>query len=434
MLRNKLVSIPQEIMPFFLVIFPASKDHIFITHVYNTLIVPYVQKLISKIQLTSLNEQQVLLLLKSMFTKKLSSMPVDEREKIMPLYIGLHSLEKFAFEFENAFFKAILQKNMDVTADFFLPSNFKKHLKTILKLQVLIMMRENLRTIQLEKNQELINYKQWVKREIEIRTVPLTDKKEISRQKADTYYPSMIWYFFNGAPRLWLFMQLEYLKIKKIILTWYDWLYYLNHETLSFKVVGISLPIAALKFLLDLLFVALMPYRFLRTSVNEISNYISMQIQDILHQYNHHSIRGNNWIIFNFVLQLGIYIGLTLSVGLPILPLPHMWVPALFFSTYLPLFALGYLGSLVVCSLSSAIYLQYFKSRSINQDPNNSLSNALTLNQSNKAIFNDKKFNPLFKQFCRQQRTTSDIYPLNSNSSNQKIKELCRISVRSNCR
>ncbi len=399
--KKNSISIPHELMPYFLAIFPRSKNHIWITHVYYALIIPYVDKLIEKIEYSGKSEYEKLLLIKSYFTHKAGEVHTEARQKVFSLYLGMNSLDKITWEFENSFFKAMRQNEMDVPLNAFLPINFSKHLKSILKIQVLISLRKRLFSLsdKSKDNQAITSYLQWINREIQTRTIDVSNKGQ-SLDEGSPYQPNFIIYFFNGAARLWVFVQLEYLKINEVMKNFQDGVNSLNVNEISFYVIALSLPLSALKFIIDLFFIALMPYRLLRTVVNELSKYLLIVIDDLRLKYYPYSIKEKNWLILNFFIQLSIYLALTISFGLPILPLPHAFVPELLFA-YFPLIGLGYLGATVVFALMNSIYHCAFKG-----DNKVVTSNKLIKSEPfpvNKHIPHQQQYQPQFKLFCKHQ-------------------------------
>lgn len=389
--KNSL-SIPFELMPYFIAIFPHSKEHKWITHVYQDLIIPYIENLIEKIEYAGTDEFEKLFLIKYYFQRVPGKVHNEAKQKTFSLYLGLNSLERISWDFENSFFSAMRKNEMDVSINAFLPANFSKHLKSILKLQLLISLKRRLFLLftNSKSNNHIKSYMRWIDREIQTRTVSNVNKYQTFNEKESPYYPNRIWYFFNGANRLWLFLQLELLKIKEIVENWKDQVIGISKEGVTSKII--LLPLSSIKFSLDLFILFLMPYRLLRTIVNELTNYFLLNINDLWLKHYFITMRDKSGFIINLFIQIGIYLGLTLCIGLSILPIPQT---SLVFFSYVPWISLGHFAITIFSSLIDRMYVDIFQ-----QSNSTELKRQHATDVDN--IFYHRQYKPHFNIFCER--------------------------------
>lgn len=350
--------IPCELKPFFESIIPCQERE-WVYEIYHSLIIPYVDGFIkNEILKTQHIQLEDLKVLKALFVKNLKDVEIHASEVFQRCKNRIQIIDHLAWDFENLFFKAIWNQNTQLTSNSFLPNNFKELLRTIVKIRILLLMRDELLYIEKlnEKNNETNALRQWVSRELLIRSSSFSNKNIDLKEQTYDFKPNETYYFLNGTHRIFIFCQLELKKLKNIFYAWYDLSLSISYENTSFAHLAIRLSLSSLKFMFDLLYIILLPYRMLRTLVNEISQGAIVKLNKFLIGKSPNLSNSSSWIILHFIFQSAIYLGLILSFGLPILPLPLNWIPAAFFSPYLPVVALIYMSSIIVINLGKGIF------------------------------------------------------------------------------
>lgn len=350
--------IPCELKPFFESMIPCHEKE-WVYEIYHSLIVPYVDDFIkNEILKTQHIQLENLKILKALFTKNVKNVEIHDSEIFLRCKNRIQIIDHLAWDFENQFFKAIWNQNTQLSFSSFLPNNVKELLRTIVKIRILLLMRDEILYIEKMsgKNNETNALRQWVSRELLIRSSSFSNKNADLKQQTYDFRPNETYYFLNGAHRIFIFCQLELKKLKNIFYAWYDLSLSLSYEKPSFAQLALRLFLSSLKFMFDLLYIILLPYRMLRTLVNEISQGSIIKLNYFLIGKSPSLSNSSSWIILHFIFQSAIYLGLILSFSLPILPLPLNWIPAAFFSPYLPVVALMYMSSVIVINLGKSLF------------------------------------------------------------------------------
>lgn len=350
--------IPSELKPFFESMIPCH-DREWVFEIYHSLIVPYVDGFIkNELLKTQHIPLEDLKILKALFIKNVKDFEIHNKEFFLRCKNRIQIIDHLAWNFENQFFKSIWNQNTQINFRTFLPNNFKELLRTIVKIRILLLMRDEISFLEKlqERNSETIALQQWVSRELLIRSSSFSSKNVDLKEQTYDFKPNEMYYFLNGTHRVFIFCQLELKKIKNIFYVWYDLSLSINYENLSVIYLAFRLFLSSLKFIFDLLYITLLPYRMLRTLVNEISQASVVKINHFLLEKVPSLSNSSNWIILHFIFQSTIYLSLILSFGLPILPLPLNWIPAAFISPYLPIVALIYITSIIVINMGKSLF------------------------------------------------------------------------------
>ncbi|MBS0287799.1 MAG: hypothetical protein JSR17_10920 [Proteobacteria bacterium] len=337
---NMQTEIPQELLPYFNALADCSKQKDWITQVYVEKIIPYIDNLVKKDTFYK-NALTIddLIILKAYYFKQKSNYSQIERQRLIHLRNGVKLCDKLLLEIENSFFSSIYHKKHGFAIDSFLPSNVKKHLQFILEVQLLIFIQNELMTLNKNTNEQkaiekITALQKWVRRELDCKKpdkpATTSHQEHLISVKPNTYL-----YFLNGSQHLFIMYQLEYLNLRKLVVNWMDWKDYFEKNNLNVKDLLSFFATSIFNLAINLFLLTFLPYRLLRTIVNQLSDNIAVEIKNILMRKFPFVTKWKIWHPTSFLFQIGIYLGLTMLFGLPMLPLPLVALPDLISSFHL---------------------------------------------------------------------------------------------------
>ncbi|MCS5707987.1 hypothetical protein CC99x_003625 [Candidatus Berkiella cookevillensis] len=283
-------------------------------------------------------------------------------EKLLPLLNGLEHIDALVKDFENACFKNIYYQQHGFTLSSFYPGNYVAIIKKLLQKTLILYMHDKLQQGLINEPDQFL-YKEnlkWLMAQLHSEHAPITVGH--TKDQKNNYKPNLLWYFLNGSNRLPLFLQMEIYYFKANMQRLRYWIQYLSENTGDLKNGLIAFPMSAIVFSLNIIFLLLMPYRFLRTIVNECFYYIMRPITKFLLELAPNDRNNAASYASRASLNILIYGGLLAIFSLPLLPLPHFWLPTILFTPYLALIPLGYLLIVPVLAICVNVYKQEFKS------------------------------------------------------------------------
>lgn len=420
--QNSIISIPKILHPYFLAILPKSDCIAWFYKFYEEELKSYVNNLVDEklfgkqgyfsnknIKLTAM---QQILVLQSYFTKKELNF-ANHQEYCAIIRQDLKQIDDLIWKLENRFYQAILQQQQGFNLDSFLPKNLRNQLQQIIKIQLLInindmilLQSKNDSSSTSLKAKQLLEIQQWLKKELSQKTFSIVNhnfrEQFYNLDKNDIYQPNMLWYFCNGAKRLPMFLQMEYVKFKSITNEYWQWITDLALHKISLRKSVILLPLAALTFVYDLLFVCLLPYRLTRTLVNEMYATIENKVENYTKANQNLAQANHSSSIISFTWKSLLYCSLLVSFSLAILPLPLYWIPLIFYNPVIAYLGAGYLASII---LFSGLYrmcqdISGSNSESIVQENRNDFtSNETTVPAIKQELEFDKTYCPLKSRY-----------------------------------
>jgi hypothetical protein len=366
------ITIESEVRPYLNSLIENGASFVWLQLFYQKNIKLKVAQAIDALPVSSVQERIRLLRL---FTDNQAINYPESHQKLMPIRILFRHSDSLAADLQNTLSKEILLK-FTHPPTYFLAQNAEKILETLVSIQILLEIRERFKKAQLRGS---VNYKKiieeqeaWLKREIHSR-VPIAQREmkadsllvSSSAQKwqfSKGYFgydtgPGSLWYFFNGEIKLVIFLQREILNLIVIGLTFRDWVKDIAKEKFAIGKILLYSPMATFIFFLQLMNLALLPYRLFRTALAEVNQFI------------YHSVRSGYEHLFpkqhcnkpllyavSLALQITLYTGLLLHMGLPMFVAPFSWTnpvqAALMTSTLLVV----YNGAMLTLGLGKYIY------------------------------------------------------------------------------
>ncbi len=422
--NNSSFSIPAELFPFFKAMFNCSSEDEWLVRNYGEKIVPYIENLVKvKTFKTSTMSLEQLKLLKSYFFKTKQSETANKRKIILPLSNGIKYCDKMASEFEDSFFREIAKKNSKLTIDSFLPSNYQKHYRKILEIQLCLFVKNELsqriETDQLQKN-EITDYQVWIDKVLKSLVSQELEIIKREENQHDYFKPSKVYYFLNGSNKTFKFIQLEYIALRQMFRNWVNDKKYFMQNSLELKSASKRLALSLGRFVFDLFYISLIPYRLLRTFVNEVSSSISLFAQDKLVTNFPSIAKYKCWLVFRFTLEFGLYFSLLYQAGLPLIPIPISWLPSVLLSTYLPLVAIAYASSILLATAVSRLYLHRLNAVHLSAAEQKPAILPLNHEESRNEVKTTLMKNHLFSRYCDQQKNISS-YRSSPTPENKRI-------------
>lgn len=358
------------IYPYVKTLFLNDQQQTWFLDYYSEHLKPYVIKLVeerffAKQKISSLQLQIIFL---RQYFSYLSRDIETPSAKLLPLINGLEHIETLVKDFENACFKNIYSQQHGFNFNSFYPGNYATIIKKLLQKTLILYMHDKLQ-------QGLVNdpdnflYKEnlkWLMTHLRSEHTPIT----VTHQKGqkNNHEPNLFWYFLNGANRLPLFLQIEIYYFKASMQRSAYWVRYLSENAGDLKRGLIAFPMSAIFFSLNIIFLVLMPYRFLRTIVNECFHQIMSPITTFLLEVTPNYRSNAASYTSRLLLNVLIYGFLLTMLSLPLLPLPHLWLPTIFFTPYIALIPLIYLVAVPLLAICVNVYKQEFKCE-VKEDP-----------------------------------------------------------------
>ncbi|MFO1257293.1 MAG: hypothetical protein U1E78_02580 [Gammaproteobacteria bacterium] len=304
-------------------------------------------------------------ILKSYFTREAVE-PFNIREVLRPLKLKIASdtqNDNFAWpaqrvqsnliwQLQNQLSSAITRNLVPV--DTFVSEDAHITLRELIGLQILFYMKRKVHALERSdvSTQTLNDLKKWIEKEIGNRVPKKLDlsPKKLKEQQASLRVSDIsnrnmsdsLIYFFNGATRLPICVQLEYIKLSNIANNFKINVEYFANQKWKAKDLYLNLPLASLRFFLDMALLALLPYRVLRTLVNEITSSSFKIIRNLTRNIIPSSAGARIGLAsLYYSSQAAFYAFLLLSMGLPLFPNPISWLPQGFLYA-VPVIAGGY--------------------------------------------------------------------------------------------
>lgn len=407
------LDVKKILYPYIKILFPSSKHQQWFLSYYEATVKPYVISLVekdffAKQKVTKLSDQ--INYLRYYFSY------IDRDTNILPdslytLVNGLAHIRPITRDFENQYFNNVFRRKNGFTADDFYPSHYQSILKKLLQKTLLIYTYEKIKQ-GLEVDPENPNYQkyhQWINARIRAEHIP----EKLTGFKTDKafYQPNLLWYFINGANRVPLFLQIEWYHLKKMFNEMGQWITHLSNHPRDLRNALFVFPLTSIMFSIRVLFLVLMPYRLLRTLANEVYH----QISDMLHRFlltckpNFKENTSSNITVL--LTNILIYGSILSIMSLPILPIPFMWLPNVFFSPYIALVPISYLAMIPMSSLCLSVYKKEFAKRNPPQsqtqlkpkEPSHLLDEASNKIASKPVLFQFPEFNKGNQQSCAHQ-------------------------------
>lgn len=242
-----------------------------------------------------------------------------------------------------------------VSLDVFVSDDADVTLREIIELQILFYMKnkiENYDEVNSD-NQQIVQLKNWIDKEIghrvprkielDMALIGIDEEKPKVNARANNKNAPDLWtYFFNGAGRLPIAVQLEFMVWLRIANNYKINIEYFAKQKWKLRDLYLNLPLASVRFFLDMAFVALFPYRLLRTLVNEITSSTFKIIGNLGSRLVPRS-KGLKFPVLAlfYGAQAAFYGFLLVNMGLPIFPNPISWIPQGFMYS-VPVISAGY--------------------------------------------------------------------------------------------
>lgn len=305
-------------------------------------------------------------------------------EKLLPLINGLEHIDALVKDFENACFKNIYYQRHGFTLNSFYPGNYVTILKKLLQKTLILYMHEKLQQGLINDPEQFL-YKEnlkWLMDQLRSEHAPITVIH--AEEQKNNYKPNLLWYFLNGANRLPLFLQMEIYFFKENMQRLGYWIQYLSESPSDLKNSLVAFPISAIVFSLNTIFLLLIPYRFLRTMVNECFYHIMRPITKFLLVLTPNDRNNVASYVTRGLLHILIYGALLTIFNLPLFPLSHFWLPTILFTPYIALIPLGYLMIVPLLAICVNVYKEELKSD--NEEKINVRTEEIIETQNPKAI------------------------------------------------
>lgn len=278
------------------------------------------------------------------------------KEELFPLDKALNTPEPLVRIFENDFFRNITHQKPGFNIDQFYPENHTFMIQKMLKVAVLLYMHElAIQAVskapshsKAQRQAHLV----WTKGQI--KAWESFCENEQPQGKAG-YQPNLWWYGLIGANRFPLLLQTEIFHLKQM---WgkvetgmqvFD-----KPDELSHKVN--ELVFLSLQFLGHLLFLTLMPYRVLKTAVNELYHYTLTPLDYLLYKAFPKQMQQFQTQMGYTLLKGGIYLALLSLMSMPWLPVPISWIPRMFSSPMIGIIPLSYCLSMPLLGLCQKLF------------------------------------------------------------------------------
>ncbi len=374
--QPQIKEIPSELAAHIEAIVDLTKQKAWITAIYYNKIVPFIDSLI---RVQTFRNREITLhelyILKSYFSKNKQTLSEAQRANFIHLRNAIKISDALARDIEYSFFVNVAKRRSGFSIDSFLPDTFRRHLRSILEIQILLFIESELKNLCTPVNEsQRQKLYQWVRKELNIKKGE--NKSENSSIITDFTHtsPSLLYYFFNGAQHLFILHQLEGIQLRAVANDWLKWKQVLMKERFSMKDLLTLLTVPTTKFIFYLFYLSLFPYRTLRTAVNQLSNYSADKLQEIMLNHFPNNSKKKTWTALKIVFQMSLYVSLILSVGLPLFPLPLIWLPELLMSKWLLAVPLLYSAS-ILTSGTIARLLGKKPTTELRVTPPNSLEN-----------------------------------------------------------
>tara|TARA_R110002110_G_scaffold415807_1_gene656419 strand:- start:34150 stop:35454 length:1305 start_codon:yes stop_codon:yes gene_type:complete len=352
----------------FKVIYPYIKQMCFNEHqeewllnFYYLQILPYAKEMIEKDFIAGQNIKSPLLqffYIKRLFDfeHKVSNELSDEA---LCLHNQLNDMSPLLHKFQDAYFSNVWQRKEGFSPQSFYSDQYVVNIRQLLELSVLFWMLVNLEdALQVEpSNDALQDYQKWVTRRLVIHSNNTTTF--YSQMILEPYKPNVLWYFLHGAERFFIFFQMERIRFKLIRDNTQRSLHGFLNDKLNAQKVLIDFPVAAISFSLNILFLILLPYRFLRTLTNEVYSRVKNPITRLIEKFNprYKQDTGSHLL---YLSLLGLIYGSLLTLfSLPLIPLPLTWVPHILLSPVAAIIPLSYLFLVPCIAIVKKIYYRY---------------------------------------------------------------------------
>lgn len=258
-----------------------------------------------------------------------SKKKLDVNDETIYLNNKLMNIHSICQQFQNEYFNNIRQKKPGFNFDAFYSNQYQVNFLKLIQLTALFWAKD-----QIEQNPEFIirskkngSYLKW----IDNRLSRHCNNTVMPNQQVifEPFRPSIIGYFFTGSERFFVFLQMEKYHLslfwRNIKNTIKNFRKGKEHLTQAF----FELPICALIFSLNVLFISLLPYRLLRSVVNEIYQYIKGPVEKFIESCNpRYKVNPISHFIHLLFLSL-LYASLLTIFCLPIIPIPLTWVPSI---------------------------------------------------------------------------------------------------------
>lgn len=356
------IELKRILYPYIKNLFPYQPHQKWFLTYFDKIIKPYVVSLVedrcfARKNIKGLNEQVAFLQYYYAYLEYESD-PIPE--SLIALINGLDNIRYITNGFENAVFVNIAMRRHGFTMDDFYPGHYQTILKKILEKTLLIVTFEKIQqAVKKDPNKNNRMALQWITNKIH--EEPMANQLTGVTSRRLFYPPNLVWYFFNGATRIPLLIQIEWYHLKKMFREMGIWINYLSKHASDYRNSLVIFPLTSLLFCIRVLFLFLLPYRLLRTFANEVYD----QVNDALYRmivackpnFRSHALSNIIYVVTNVLIY-----GTLLSIlSLPIFPIPLNWLPGYIFSSYLALIPLSYLAAIPLLSVCKQVYDKEFR-------------------------------------------------------------------------
>lgn len=347
-------------------------------------------------------------------------------DKLYALIHGVDHIEPLRKDFENAYFFNILRRKQGFSLHDFYPSHYESLLKQLLQKTLLILFYEKiaLALIDQPNKKKYQDYQRWVIDRVNAQRLP-TKLTSVESQE-QFYTPNLYWYALTGANRFMLFFQIELYHLHDMARQVKKWVKYIADNPSDYRNICAVFPLTAMIFCIKLLFLMLMPYRFLRTLVNECYDQITFPLQNFIRHckpsFKNSVITYPAYMLMNVL----IYGSLLTMFSLPLLPIPLLWIPSIFTSPFIVLVPLSYLITIPLMSSCLSVYREEFGVTKALEDLPPAHFNDIERRSSNLFEANKPQSKPpILNQY---RKTSKDLVDRESNSNDQNTKYTKRMT------
>ncbi len=343
--------IPPVLLPYLSSVANISKQQDWLLEIYNDEILPLANEAFKEFIGENVSQKIVNLeMLQDYFLKRKKQRSYESNFKLVNLRHKLCITDKIKSNIEYSFYKSIVLGKPGFSFQSFLPLTLNKILPSILHIQVLLNILEEIAKLESAGyRSQVILLKQWASKELKAKNS--LNSNVLNNYREYNYIgPSKPYYFFNGAQHLFLSFQLEYNHLLKMYNETLHLVSDIKNLRLDFNKIIHIITFGQLNFIMNLFIVSLSPYRFVRTAVNHSVNLVTVYAQDKILRKTPLVAKREYWEALSLILQMATYLALIVLTGLPLLPLPLAYIPEALVGVNMLYGGMAYLVSTFFCA------------------------------------------------------------------------------------
>lgn len=358
-------AIPKELQPHFNALFSKSATYPWLCHFYQKSIQQLIKTTIEDEFFSGLalvHSNSNVLRLKQLQCLKGFFEYRKRRDKLyLPLHKPFKDLDHLVKHLEDEYIRALVRGDIDKPLAYGLPSYTPELLREILTREILRYMKNEVKRLKKTMFQShlgvVLQLEYWCDKEL-ANLDPVYVSLELDTKRFSLLHDPQAqdldvgllmingWYFLNGTDRIPLFLQYELSTFKRMWKMIRTWVHNVSEFSYEKKLIGFGLPLASIWFLMDCLYLCFLPYRFVRTMVNELTDLVKQALNSIfMSQMPVSDLNSQMAQCVQLLLVWGAYAALLWGFGLPFLPNPFAWQPELSLNT---LFMIPVLFSVMV--------------------------------------------------------------------------------------